>query len=119
MSNIGFNQPKEFQYEKEHIELLLSDLETDYYDRYNFNDLQQYIYYIQGDPGGQTDQDDLLDILDNPQAGGQVQEPEDGGRDHRPRAETQSQESLLHAQQDHPAVHPAPEEDGHHSKYLN
>jgi len=46
MSNMGFNQPKEFQYEKEHIELLLSDLETDYYDRYNFNDLQQYLHYI-------------------------------------------------------------------------
>ena len=39
MSNIGFNQPKEFQYEKEHIELLLNDLETDYYNRYSFNDL--------------------------------------------------------------------------------
>ena len=34
LSQISVKWPKEYQYDKEHIELLLQDLETDSYNRY-------------------------------------------------------------------------------------
>lgn len=39
MENIDLVEPKEIQYTRPLVELLLRDLETDYYNRFKFNDL--------------------------------------------------------------------------------
>ncbi len=39
MMDIPLEEPKEFRYNKEHIKILFSGLETDYYNRFEFNDL--------------------------------------------------------------------------------
>lgn len=42
IETIEIKEPTELHYTKEMITLLLRDLETDYYNRFRFYDLQQY-----------------------------------------------------------------------------
>jgi hypothetical protein len=41
IEDIALEEPKEIIYNKEIIKILFKDLNTDYYNRYEFNDLQQ------------------------------------------------------------------------------
>ena len=43
IESIDMNTPEEIMYKEEHVRELLKDLETDYYDRYEFDDLQKMI----------------------------------------------------------------------------
>ena len=43
IESIDMNAPSEIMYKEEHVRELLKDLETDYYDRYEFDDLQKMI----------------------------------------------------------------------------
>lgn len=36
-------EPSEIMYREEHVRELLKDLETDYYDRYDFEDVQKMV----------------------------------------------------------------------------
>lgn len=40
---LDLTDPAEIMYKEEHVRELLKDLETDYYDRYEFDDLQKMI----------------------------------------------------------------------------
>lgn len=40
---LDLQEPKEIHYEKHHVKELIKDLETDYYERYEFEDLQKII----------------------------------------------------------------------------
>lgn len=39
IETISLKEPEEIMYKEEHVQELLRDLETDYYDRYEFDDL--------------------------------------------------------------------------------
>lgn len=39
MQTLTLKEPAEIMYQRKHVEELLKDLETDYYERYEFNDL--------------------------------------------------------------------------------
>lgn len=41
IEDISLEEPKEIIYNKDIIKILFKDLTTDYYNRYEFNDLQQ------------------------------------------------------------------------------
>ena len=41
IEDIALEEPKEIIYNKEIIKILFKDLNTDYYNRFEFNDLQQ------------------------------------------------------------------------------
>ena len=43
ITTLDTNEPPDFQYDRELITYLLKDLETDYYNRYDFIDMQQVI----------------------------------------------------------------------------
>lgn len=43
IESIDMNCPEEIMYKEEHVRELLKDLETDYYERYDFEDLQKMI----------------------------------------------------------------------------
>ena len=43
IDTIDLKEPAEIMYKEEHVIELLRDLETDYYDRYEFDDLQKII----------------------------------------------------------------------------
>jgi len=43
IDNIDLTDPQEIMYKEEHVVELLKDLETDYYERYEFDDLQKMI----------------------------------------------------------------------------
>jgi hypothetical protein len=43
IENIDLTDPEEIMYKEEHVVELLKDLETDYYERYEFDDLQKMI----------------------------------------------------------------------------
>lgn len=43
IETISLKEPEEIMYKDEHIRELLRDLETDYYERYDFEDLQKMI----------------------------------------------------------------------------
>jgi len=40
ITTIDTKEPKDFQYDRELITYLLKDLDTDYYNRFNYTDLQ-------------------------------------------------------------------------------
>lgn len=44
IEQISLEEPKSIILEREHIEIMFSDLKTDYYNRYDFTDLQQLCY---------------------------------------------------------------------------
>jgi hypothetical protein len=39
IENISMKTPSEIQYKEEHVRELLKDIETDYYERFEFDDL--------------------------------------------------------------------------------
>ena len=43
IETIDIKEPTELHYTREMITLLFNDLETDYYNRFKFNEMQQYI----------------------------------------------------------------------------
>lgn len=43
IETISLTEPSEIMYKEEHVRELISDIETDYYDRYEFDDLQKMI----------------------------------------------------------------------------
>lgn len=43
IETISLKEPDEIMYKEEHVRELLADLETDYYERYEFDDLQKMI----------------------------------------------------------------------------
>jgi hypothetical protein len=43
IETISLKEPEEIMYKEEHVRELLRDLETDYYERYEFDDLQKII----------------------------------------------------------------------------
>ena len=43
IENLDLHEPPEIMYKDEHVIELLKDLETDYYERYEFDDLQKMI----------------------------------------------------------------------------
>ena len=43
IENLDLKEPPEIMYKEEHVVELLRDLETDYYERYEFDDLQKMI----------------------------------------------------------------------------
>jgi hypothetical protein len=43
IETINLTEPEEIMYKEEHVRALLSDIETDYYERYEFDDLQKMI----------------------------------------------------------------------------
>lgn len=43
MQTLTLKEPAEIMYSRKHVEELLKDLETDYYERYEFSDLQKMI----------------------------------------------------------------------------
>lgn len=43
LQTLNLKEPHEIMYQKRHLEELLKDLETDYYERYEFSDLQKMI----------------------------------------------------------------------------
>lgn len=43
IETINLHEPEEIMYKEEHVRELLKDLETDYYERYEFDDLQKMI----------------------------------------------------------------------------
>jgi len=43
IQTLNLKEPAEIMYQKKHVEELLKDLETDYYERYEFSDLQKMI----------------------------------------------------------------------------
>lgn len=61
IEEIEIVEPKEFQHNKLTIDKLFSIVDTDYYGRYNFNDLQKYsIPNGKSDLRGQEDQNECL-----------------------------------------------------------
>lgn len=43
IETLDLHEPEEIMYKEEHVRELLKDLETDYYERYEFDDLQKMI----------------------------------------------------------------------------
>lgn len=43
IETIDLTEPPEIMYKEEHVQELLKDIETDYYERYEFDDLQKMI----------------------------------------------------------------------------
>lgn len=43
IETINLTEPKEIMYRDEHVKELVKDLETDYYDRYDYEDLNKMI----------------------------------------------------------------------------
>jgi hypothetical protein len=43
IETINLHEPEEIMYKEEHVRELLKDIETDYYERYEFDDLQKMI----------------------------------------------------------------------------
>lgn len=43
IEDFSLKEPKETLFEKHHISMLFKDIKTDYYNRYDFSDLQQYL----------------------------------------------------------------------------
>lgn len=66
IEEIKIEEPKEFQHNRLTIDVLLKDLETDYYGRYKFRELQQYYFFNnQGNPGRQKDKNKRLGRQDS------------------------------------------------------
>ena len=45
IQTLNLTEPKEIMYTEAHLRELIKDLETDYYDRYEFDDLQKIIIF--------------------------------------------------------------------------
>ncbi len=45
MDTLDLEEPDELLYKEHHIRALFANLDTDYYDRYEFSDMQKYDFF--------------------------------------------------------------------------